>query len=76
MPNIGLQGSHAIALGAFGNTPSVDNIKAAALRMGINEDQGQQIANQVLAVTSNWRDHMSAAEVSPSDLAILERCFG
>ncbi len=75
VPNVGLQGSHAIALGAFGNTPSRDNLEAAAHRMGLERDQAVAIARDVLAVTEAWRDFMAAAEVSDSDMAILERCF-
>ena len=76
VPNIGLQGSHAIALGAFGNTPSRDNIEAAAHRMGLERQRAVTIAREVLAVTEAWRDFMAAADVTASDIAILERCFG
>ncbi len=40
VPNVGLQGSHAIALGAFGSSPSKDNLEAAAHRMGISRTDG------------------------------------
>lgn len=75
VPNTGLQGSHAIALGAFGNTPSRDNVEAAAHRMGIERDRAVAMATEVLAVTAQWRAFMAAAEVSRSDIAVLERCF-
>lgn len=75
VPNIGLQGSHAIALGAFGNTPSRDNLEAAAHRMGIERPNAVAIAEQVLSVTEGWRDHMAESEVGDADMAILERCF-
>lgn len=75
VPNTGLQGSHAIALGAFGNTPSVDNLKAAAVRTGLSENEGVQIAQEVLAVTEGWETYMREAEVSEPDIAILQRCF-
>jgi serine/threonine-protein kinase HipA len=75
VPNTGLQGSHAIALGAFGNTPSRDNLEAASHRMGIDRDQAVAIAREVVAATVDWRDYMAQAQVPPSDVAILERCF-
>ncbi len=75
VPNTGLQGSHAIALGAFGNTPSRDNIEAAAHRMGIARPGAVAIARQVLEVTADWRSYMSDSSVSASDIAVLERCF-
>ena len=75
VPNTGLQGSHAIALGAFGNTPSRDNVAAAAHRMGVGHDAAVAIAREVLAVTTDWRDYMSEAQVSRADVAVLERCF-
>jgi serine/threonine-protein kinase HipA len=75
VPNTGLQGSHAIALGAFGTTPSRDNVEAAAHRMGIERNHAVAIAKDVLAVTEAWRDYMAEARVTASDLAILERCF-
>ena len=75
VPNTGLQGSHAIALGAFGSTPSRDNIAAAAHRMGISKARAGRVAEEVLSVTAHWRDRLADAGVSDSDVAILERCF-
>lgn len=75
VPNTGLQGSHAIALGAFGSTPSRDNIEAAAHRMGIEREGAVGIAEGVLAVVDHWRDFMTESDVSASDVAVLERCF-
>lgn len=75
VPNTGLQGSHAIALGAFGSTPSRDNIAAAAHRMGISSARAGSVAEEVLMVTANWRDRLADAGVSDADVAILERCF-
>jgi serine/threonine-protein kinase HipA len=75
VPNTGLQGSHAIALGAFGNTPSRDNVEAAAHRMGLEREHAVGIANEVLTVAAGWRDYMADAGVTASDVAILERCF-
>lgn len=75
VPNTGLQGSHAIALGAFGNTPSRDNLEAAAHRMGIERTRAAAVADEVLQVTGHWRDHMAESQVSAADIAILERCF-
>ncbi len=75
VPNTGLQGSHAIALGAFGNTPTVDNLKAAAMRTGLPEEEGVQIAREVLAVTEDWEAQMREAGVSAQDIAVLQRCF-
>lgn len=75
VPNTGLQGSHAIALGSFGSTPSRDNVEAAAHRMGIDRERAVEIGQQVLAVTEAWRDFMKQGNVVDSDIAILERCF-
>jgi len=75
VPNTGLQGSHAIALGSFGSTPSRDNLAAAAHRMGIAPGQARAIAREVLEVTRVWRDAMRDAGVSDGDVSILERCF-
>ena len=75
MPQISLQGSHAIAIGPFGSSPSVDNIQAAARRMGVADELAHEIAGTVLEVTATWRDHMTDAGVGASDLALLERCF-
>ncbi len=75
VPNTGLQGSHAIALGAFGNAPSRDNIEAATQRMGVDHARACKIAREVLDVTNAWQDFMVDAEVVDSDVAILERCF-
>ncbi len=75
VPHTGLQGSHAIALGGFGTTPSIDNFKAAAQRMGLSTDQARRIAREVMAVAGGWHDFMSKAGVSSADVAILERCM-
>ena len=75
VPNTGLQGSHAIALGEFGSTPSRDNLEAARHRMGLSEKQARGIADEVLAVTADWRDRLAGLGVSDSDLGVLERCF-
>jgi serine/threonine-protein kinase HipA len=75
VPQISLQGSHAIAIGPFGSTPSVDNIQAAARRMGVADELGHEIAGAVLEVTATWRDYMTDAGVGASDLAVFERCF-
>ncbi|NJN52579.1 MAG: type II toxin-antitoxin system HipA family toxin [Gammaproteobacteria bacterium] len=74
VPHTGLQGSHAIALGEFGNTPTPDNLGAAAKRMGLNRTAARTIAAAVLTVCANWREHMHASGVSDADIAILERC--
>jgi serine/threonine-protein kinase HipA len=75
VPNTGLQGSHAIALGAFGNTPSVDNLHAAAQRMGLTRAAAMQTASEVLDATEAWRERMQDAEVLSADIGVLERCF-
>ncbi len=75
VPQISLQGSHAIAIGPFGSSPSVDNIQAAAKRMGVADELAHEIGGEVLAVTSTWRDYMSDAGLGESDLGLLERCF-
>ncbi len=75
VPNTGLQGSHAIALGEFGSTPSRDNLQAARHRMGLEEQTARQIAEEVLGVTAGWREVLAELGVSESDLAVLERCF-
>ena len=75
VPNTGLQGSHAIALGSFGSTPSRDNIEAAAHRMGIDRKRAVKIGEEVLAVTESWQDFMKQGNVVDTDIAILERCF-
>ncbi|MEM9623051.1 MAG: type II toxin-antitoxin system HipA family toxin [Pseudomonadota bacterium] len=75
VPNTGLQGSHAIALGAFGNTPSRENIDAAAHRLGLSHSASVAIAQAVLAVTTDWQQYMAEVQVLPADVAILERCF-
>ena len=75
VPNTGLQGSHAIALGSFGSTPSRDNIEAAAHRMGIDRKRAVAIAQEVLKVTQGWQAFMKEGNVVDSDIAILERCF-
>ncbi len=75
VPQISLQGSHAIAIGPFGSSPSVDNIQAAAKRMGVADELAHEIGGEVLAVTSTWRDYMTDAGLGESDLGLLERCF-
>lgn len=75
VPNTGLQGSHAIALGEFGSTPSRDNFEAARHRMGLGRDRARTIAEEVLTVTRSWGEVLGDAGVSSSDIAILERCF-
>jgi serine/threonine-protein kinase HipA len=75
VPNVGLQGSHAIALGEFGSTPSRDNLQAARHRMGLPQEEAVEIAREILAVTGTWRDVLNDAGVSDSDVAVLARCF-
>jgi len=75
VPNTGLQGSHAIALGAFGNVPTPDNVQAAARRMGLAHEQAVGVVRQVLEVSRSWREYMAEAHVLPADVTILERCF-
>ncbi len=75
VPQLSLQGSHAIAIGPFGSTPTGDNIDAAAKRMGVAAELAHEIAGEVLAVTTKWRDYLTDAGVGESDLTQLERCF-
>jgi serine/threonine-protein kinase HipA len=75
VPQLSLQGSHAIAIGPFGSTPSGDNIHAAARRMGVANELAREIAGEVIEVTANWRDYMTDAGVGESELVLLERCF-
>jgi len=75
VPQISLQGSHAIAIGPFGSTPTADNIQAAAKRMGVADELAHEIAGAVLEVTATWRDYMIDAGLGESDLTLLERCF-
>ncbi len=75
VPHTGLQGSHAIAIGELGTTPSLDNLKSAARRMGIDTDVAKDVARTIVAVASTWRDFMRASKVSDADMAILERCM-
>ena len=75
VPNTGLQGSHAIALGAFGNVPNLDNLRAAAQRLGLPNDKSAKVAVEVQQVTDRWQEYMAEANVLPADIRILERCF-
>jgi len=75
VPNTGLQGSHAIALGAFGSSPSLDNLIAAAHRMGLDRMRAGRIAEEVAGISRRWREFMADAGVGDADIAILERCF-
>ena len=75
VPNTGLQGSHAIALGEFGSTPSRDNLAAARHRMGLAEKRARDITDEVLAATADWKDRLGQAGVTDADLGILDRCF-
>ncbi len=75
VPNTGLQGSHAIALGPFGNVPSLDNFRAAAQRLGLSASKAAQIAGEVNEVGQKWREYMAEAHVLSADIGILERCF-
>jgi len=75
VPHTGLQGSHAIALGAFGTSPSIDNFNAAAQRMGLEMAHARRIAREVIAVAAGWRDFMRTAGVGAPDIAVLERCM-
>ncbi len=75
VPNTGLQGSHAIGLGAFGNTPSIDNFNAASDRLGLTRHAAGRIAAEVLEATEDWREQMRAVDVLASDVTLLERCF-
>ena len=75
VPNTGLLGSHAIALGPFGNVPTAENLQAAALRMGLTQSDQQQIAEHVYTVTDRWQEYMAQAHVLPADIDILCRSF-
>ena len=75
VPQISLQGSHAIAIGPFGSTPTADNIQASAMRMGVADELAHETAAEVLAATEDWREQMRGAGLGESDLALLERCF-
>ena len=75
VPQLSLQGSHAIAIGPFGSSPTVDNIEAAARRMGVADEIAHGIADVVLEATANWREQMSEAGIGESELSLLERCF-
>ena len=76
VPQLSLQGSHAIAIGPFGSSPTSENIQAAAKRMGVAEDLAREIGGQVLDVSGTWRDYMIEAGINDSEMALLERCFG
>lgn len=75
VPHTGLQGSHAIALGPFGNVPNQDNLLGAAKRLGLTAPKSVQIASEIDAVTKKWQEYMAEANVLPADIAILKRCF-
>jgi serine/threonine-protein kinase HipA len=75
VPQLSLQGSHAIAIGPFGSSPTGDNLQAAARRMGLSQELARDIAAEVLKATAGWREQMSEAGVTESDLGLLERCF-
>jgi len=43
--------------------------------MGVADELGHEIADEVLEVTATWRVYMTDAGIGASDLAVLERCF-
>ena len=75
VPQLSLQGSHAIAIGPFGSTPTGENIQTAARRMGVEDELAHEIAGEVLGITASWRDYMSEAGLGDFDIGLLERCF-
>ena len=45
------------------------------MRTGLSDEEGVQIAREILAVTEGWEAQMQEAEVSAQDIAVLQRCF-
>lgn len=75
VPNTNMIGSHSICVGPMGMTPSRDNLFAAAKMMQLDPEQAQQIANDVAAATSDWRDELLQGGVLELHLRQVERCF-
>ena len=68
-------GSHAIALGEFGMTPTIDNVASAAKRMGIANTQMKQVISEVLAALSQLDRYFDDGALSDKDRRVVSQCF-
>lgn len=75
VPNTNMIGSHSICVGPMGMTPSRDNLFAAAKMMQLDPERAQQIATDVAAATSDWRNALIQGGVLEHHLRQVERCF-
>lgn len=76
VPNVDGNDYQAISVGRLGTTASWQNVLSECGRFGLGAEDAATIANEVLRVTSRWREHFSACGVPEADLRVIERCMG
>jgi serine/threonine-protein kinase HipA len=75
VPNVDGNDYQAISVGRLGTTASWQNVLSECGRFGLGGEDAATIANEVLQVTSRWREHFSACGVSEADLRLIGRCM-
>jgi serine/threonine-protein kinase HipA len=68
-----IHGSHVICVGPMGRSPSKDNILGAATQMGVKKDEAIDIIQDVLNVTSKWKETFLEHGVSQQDIDHLDK---
>lgn len=68
-------GSHAINLGPFGQSPTLDNITSGGRLMGLDRESQRLCAQTVYGVTVDLHQRLSALGMSEEDLQYLSPCF-
>lgn len=68
-------GAHAINLGPFGQSVTLDNITGGGRLMRLDRNQQQKCAQAVYAVTENLNERLAALGMPDKDIAYLQPCF-
>lgn len=73
-PNIE-KAEHVLNLDDTNNSPSLAAVIATAEWYGLSKDQGRVVVDEVIAVTRQWREAASQAQVSRADIEMTAVAF-
>lgn len=68
-------GAHAINIGPFGQSPTLDNITSAGRLMGLNAQQQQACAQSIYKISHNLSERLEALGMPQEDIKYLQPCF-
>lgn len=74
-PRPGTAPLHAIGIGRQGRAGTLDNVRSAAGRLGLNQELADEVIDEVFAVMKGWEMEMQRAGMSERDIGLLRACF-